>query len=65
MSDVINRSSNGKERKMKHKMVRTLTFCMAGLMTLVVLMFITGCDPEKVGGGGLLQHYSRATGQYK
>lgn len=50
---------------MKNKMVRALTFCMVGLMTLTVLVFITGCDPEKVGGGGHLQHYSSATGQYK
>lgn len=32
----------------------------AGLMLL-----LTGCDPEKVGGGGLMQAYDAVTGRYK
>lgn len=46
-------------------MTRTLILCMVGLMALAGIMFITGCDPQKIGGGGLLQNYSRASGQYK
>ena len=50
---------------MKNDVTRTLTLCVAGLMALAGLMFITGCDPQKTGGGGLLQNYSSASGQYK
>ena len=29
------------------------------------MLMLTGCDPEKIGGGGQLQPYSSSTGQYK
>lgn len=30
-----------------------------------IMMFLTGCDPEKIGGGGLMQPYNALNGQYK
>ena len=50
---------------MNKMMMNKLAYGMVALVALVGAMFVTGCDPEKVGGGGLLQSYSRATGQYK
>lgn len=39
-----------------------------GLVTLCALfgvMIVSGCDPEKIGGGGHLQSYNSFNGQYK
>ena len=42
-------------------MIKVLAFAVVGAAMFV----LTGCDPEKIGGGGHLQPYSGATGQYK
>lgn len=50
---------------MKKMMLKKFTVGTVALVALVGILLVTGCDPQKVGGGGLLQAYSRATGQYK
>ena len=50
---------------MKKMMLKKVTYGMVAFVALVGVVFVSGCDPQKVGGGGLLQAYSRATGQYK
>jgi hypothetical protein len=30
-----------------------------------LVLCMTGCDPEKTGGGGQMQPYDPGTGQYK
>lgn len=30
-----------------------------------MISLLTGCDPEKIGGGGRMQRYDSATGWYK
>ena len=43
-----------------------LTFSAIIAIALVgMMMFLTGCDPEKIGGGGLMQPYNALNGQYK
>ena len=37
---------------------------LLALCALIGLMAVSGCDPEKVGGGGLLQSYDASTGRY-
>ena len=44
---------------------RKWTLGIVALVALVGLAFVTGCDPEKTGGGGLMQSYDAGTGQYK
>ena len=63
---VISDPQQAKERKMTmNKMMKKLAYGMVAFVALVGILFVAGCDPQKVGGGGLLQAYSRATGQYK
>lgn len=51
---------------MKNMMLRKLTLGLAAFCVLVGLMAVSGCgDPEKIGGGGLLQPYDSSNGQYK
>lgn len=50
---------------MKETIVRKLTLGIVAFAMLVGLVFVTGCDPQKIGGGMQLQRYSRLTGQYK
>ena len=40
-------------------------FAMVALCALIRLMAVSGCDPEKIGGGGHLQRYNGFNGQYK
>ena len=50
---------------MKNMIVQKL---MSGLVVLCAffgLMIVSGCDPEKIGGGGHLQPYNSFNGQYK
>lgn len=49
------------EKKMK---TRKWMLGLLALVTLAGLMFVMGCDGEKIGGGGLLQSFDRSTGQY-
>lgn len=44
------------------KKIATLTFLV---LTIITTIMLTGCDPEKVGGGGKLQPYDSSTGRYK
>ena len=50
---------------MKKMIVRKLLVGLVALCALVGLMAVSGCDPEKIGGGGLLQPYDSSNGQYK
>lgn len=45
-------------------MKKALTF-LALVAAFAAVTVLTGCDPEKIGGGGQLQPYNPATGQYK
>jgi len=56
--------SEGKT-KMKNKIVRKLALGMVAFTLLASIVLVTGCDPQKIGGGNQLQPYSRLTGQYK
>ena len=38
---------------------------LVALGALIGLMVVSGCDPEKIGGGGHLQPYNSFNGQYK
>lgn len=43
-------------------------FALSAIVAVAIvgmMMLTTGCDPEKIGGGGLMQAYDAATGQYK
>ena len=43
-------------------------FAFSAIVVIVIagmMMLLTGCDPEKIGGGGLRQPYDPATGWYK
>ena len=46
-------------------MVKKLRIGLVALIALAGLMAISGCDPEKIGGGGHLQPYNSSNGQYK
>ena len=50
---------------MKNLIMRKLTLGLIALCALIGLMVTTGCDPEKIGGGGHLQPYNSFNGQYK
>lgn len=45
--------------------MKTVTTLLLMSAVITMLIALTGCDPEKPGGGGLLQPYSSSTGQYK
>ena len=63
---VISDPQHVKERKMTmNKMMKKLAYGMVAFVALVGILLVSGCNPQKVGGGGLLQAYSRATGRYK
>ena len=64
---VISDPQQAQERKMamKKMMLKKLTYGMVAFVAVVGILLVSGRDPQKVGGGGLLQAYSRATGQYK
>ena len=54
-------NKKGQGMKLKKFAVSVITVvALVGMM-----MFLTGCDPEKIGGGGLMQPYNAANGQYK
>ena len=57
----------GKTRKTDENMkLKKFALNAITIIALVgMMMFLTGCDPEKIGGGGLLQPYNAANGQYK
>ena len=43
-------------------------FALSAIVAVAIvgmMMLITGCDPEKIGGGGLMQPYNPLNGQYK
>ena len=46
-------------------MVRKLMLGLIALCALIGLIAVSGCDPEKIGGGGYMQPYNSANGQYK
>jgi hypothetical protein len=50
---------------MKNMIMQKLMIGLIALGTLVGLMAVSGCDPEKIGGGGHLQPYNSFNGQYK
>ena len=50
---------------MKNMTVKKLMIGLGALCALVGLMAVSGCDPEKIGGGGHLQPYNSFNGQYK
>ena len=50
---------------MKNMIVQKLMIGLIALCALVGLMVVSGCDPEKIGGGGHLQPYNSFNGQYK
>ena len=55
------KNKKGQVMKMKKFVLSTIVaVTIVGLMTL-----LTGCDPEKIGGGGLMQPYNPLNGQYK
>lgn len=58
-------SNKQKEKTMEKMIVRKLTLGLVALCALVGLMVVSGCDPEKIGGGGHLQPYNSFNGQYK
>ena len=46
--------------------LKKFALCAIMVVALVgIMMLLTGCDPEKIGGGGLMQPYDSATGWYK
>ena len=57
----------GKKRKADKGMkLKKFAFGAITIVTLVgMMMFLTGCDPEKIGGGGLMQSYNPLNGQYR
>lgn len=50
---------------MKKVIVQKLMISLVALCALIGLMIVLGCDPEKIGGGGLPQRYNGSNGQYK
>ena len=50
---------------MKNMILRKLTCGLVALCVVAGLMAVSGCDPEKIGGGGHLQSYNSFNGQYK
>lgn len=43
-------------------------FALGAMVVVAIvgmMMLLTGCDPEKIGGGGMMQPYDSATGWYK
>lgn len=50
---------------MKKVIVQKLMIGLVALCALIGLMTVSGCDPEKIGGGGHLQPYNSFNGQYK
>ena len=50
---------------MRSIIARKITFGLVALCALAGLITVSGCDPEKIGGGGQLQPYNGANGQYK
>ena len=50
---------------MKKMMVQKLLIGLIALCALAGIMSLSGCDPEKPGGGGHLQPYDASNGQYK
>ena len=50
---------------MKKVIVQKLMIGLVALCALVGLMVVSGCAPEKIGGGGHLQPYDSFNGQYK
>ena len=54
-------NKEGKVMKLKKFAISAITaIALVGMMAV-----LTGCDPEKIGGGGLMQAYNAANGQYK
>ena len=47
------------------KLKRFALSAITGVTLVGMMMFLTGCNPEKIGGGGLLQPYNPLNGQYK
>lgn len=45
-------------------MKKVLMF-LALVATFAAMSMVTGCDPEKIGGGGHMQPYNGSNGQYK
>ena len=62
---VRNRKQAKRKTTMKNRMVQKLMIGLVALCALIGLMAVSGCDPEKIGGGGHLQPYNRFNGQYK
>ena len=54
-----------KDKPKGNTMVRKLTLGLIALCALIGLIAVSGCDPEKIGGGGYMQPYNSANGQYK
>ncbi len=50
---------------MKNMKVQKSMITLDALCALIGLMTVSGCDPEKIGGGGHLQPYNSFNGQYK
>ena len=50
---------------MENRIMQKLMIGLVALCALIGLMAVSGCDPEKIGGGGHLQPYNRFNGQYK
>ena len=47
---------------MKNKKFAINTIVVVAIAGVMVLL--TGCDPQKIGGGGLMQSYSALNGRY-
>ena len=46
--------------------IKKFAFSVIVVVAIVgMISLLTGCDPEKIGGGGRMQRYDSATGWYK
>ena len=53
------------KKKGNGMMIKKFAFGAIVVVAIVGMMsLLTGCDPEKIGGGGLLQSYDASTGRY-
>ena len=50
---------------MKRQVVRKKKWFVVVMIALSLSLGLTGCDPEKTGGGGKQQPYDSNSGQYK
>jgi len=58
-------NQNAREvRETRNTRMNKLTTLLLVVGVIATLFMVTGCDPEKTGGGGLLQSYDSGTGRY-